>query len=84
MRKGVGPDNPNGTKLYKVQYGLKTLYSGELFPDSESESTTSFRTGIAKYGLDNQETTEDVINAYREDIRQRFSLMVTGKERSIG
>ena len=39
---------------------------------------------IAKYGLDGQETTEEVINAYREDIRRRFSLMVTGKERSIG
>ena len=39
---------------------------------------------IDKYGLDNQETTEDVINAYREDIRRRFSLMVTGKGHSIG
>jgi hypothetical protein len=39
---------------------------------------------IAKYGLDGQETTEEVINVYREDIRRRFSLMVTGKERSIG
>ena len=38
---------------------------------------------IAKYGLDNQETTEDVISAYREDIRRRFALMVTGKECSI-
>ena len=38
---------------------------------------------IDKYGLDNQEKTEDVISAYREDIRRRFSLMATGNKRSI-
>lgn len=37
---------------------------------------------INKYGLDNQETTEDVINTYRKDIRWRFSLIAAGKKRS--